>query len=464
MKPSALLLGVALLAPAAAAAQQPGAAEAVRIDFVEETLPNGLKVIYHVDRTAPVAAVVLWYDVGSKHERAGRTGFAHLFEHVMFKGSRNVEDGQHFALLEAAGARSGADVNATTSFDRTNYFAQVPSNYLELALWLEADRLGTLLDVFTPEKLDNQREVVKNERRVGVDNQPYGLWFERMLHHAFPEGHPYRHPIIGFMADLDAATVDDVAEFFRTYYVPNNAVLVVAGDVDVDEARVLVRRHFAHIPRGAEPPPVPDARVPARIGETRREVVEDRNAPAPAVYVGYRMPNARDARGSTVTMLSRSLGSGRSNPLYERLVREQQIATNVGVFNLGLVEGSDLLVVSATGRPGASADSLEAAVLAELARATTVLTEADVERARADMRFQVINALQRTGGFSGRADMLAQAWTYHRNPDWVNTRLGALEAVTLAEIEALAAEQMVDDNRVILVFVPASAPSTPSDR
>ncbi|HEU0054019.1 MAG TPA: pitrilysin family protein, partial [Longimicrobium sp.] len=244
-----LALPLAALLPGALAAQGRPANEGVRIDYVEDSLPNGLKVIYHVDRSTPVAAVDIWYNVGSKHEQPGRTGFAHLFEHMMFKGSRNVGDGRHFALLEDAGARAGSDINGTTWFDRTNYFEQVPSNQLELALWLEADRMGTLLETLTPEKLDNQREVVKNERRQGVDNQPYGTWLEKLLPRGFPAGHPYSHTVIGSMEDLSAASVDDVKNFFRTYYAPNNAVLVVAGDIDVEQAKALVRKHFADIPR-----------------------------------------------------------------------------------------------------------------------------------------------------------------------------------------------------------------------
>src|SRR5687768_1509481 len=221
MKRLLFALAAAALLPGVTVAQPAAVPESIRIDFVEETLPNGLHVIYHVDRSTPVVAVDIWYNVGSKHEQVGRTGFAHLFEHMMFKGSRNVPDGQHFGLLEGAGARAGSDINGTTSWDRTNYFEQVPSNRLELALWLEADRMGTLLETLTPEKLENQRQVVMNERRQGVDNQPYGVWVERMQSLIFPEGHPYRHPVIGSMADLGAATTEDVSNFFRTYYAPN---------------------------------------------------------------------------------------------------------------------------------------------------------------------------------------------------------------------------------------------------
>jgi len=451
----ALPLAAAML-PCALPAQRTG--EAIRIDYVEETLPNGLKVIYHVDRSTPVAAVDIWYNVGSKHEQQGRTGFAHLFEHMMFKGSKNVADGQHFALLEDAGARAGSDINGTTSWDRTNYFEQLPSNQLELALWLESDRMGTLVETLTQEKLDNQREVVKNERRQSVDNQPYGTWLEKTLGHAYPEGHPYHHSVIGSMEDLSAATVDDVKNFFRTYYAPNNAVLVVAGDIDVNQAKQLVRKHFGDIARGPAAPPLRDMTLPATLGGARREVVQDANAPVPAVFITYRVPNARDRRATAVDLLAAAIGQGRSSPLYERLVREQQIATGVSAFNFGLVDGADLLIVNAQGKPGASADSLEKAVIAELDRVAASITQAHLDRVKASGRFQLVNTLQVTGGFGGRADLLAQAWTYYRDPNWVNTQLADIDRVTLADLRALAAERLVPTNRVTLVYVPARAP------
>jgi zinc protease len=442
-----------LLPPLSAAAQV--APEAVRLEYSEETLPNGLKVIYHVDRSTPVAAAVMWYDVASKHEPPGRTGFAHLFEHLMlFTGSRNVPEGRGWALLEAAGGRAGPDLNGTTSADRTNYFSQVPSNALELALWIEADRMATLDDALTQAKLDNQREVVKNERRQGIDNQPYGLWGQKMLGHLFPEGHPYHHPVIGSLEDLNNAMLDDVRDFFRTYYVPGNAVLVVAGDFEPAEARRMVHRYFGPIPAGPAPPPLRDASLPPLLGRGVREVVEDANAPAPAVYVGFRMPNARDARAPAVSMLPSLLATGRSSPLFDALVRRQQVATNVFAFNFGLVDGADIMVVAAVGRPGASADSLERALLTELDRVDALIDEAGLRRVQATTRYGLVNQLQTMGGFGGRGDMLAQGWTFHRDPGWVNTWVQRLGQVTVPAVRELARERMVPENRVILVFVP----------
>ena len=469
MRRSLIALPLAALLPGTLAAQQraapasTAASQAVRINYTEETLPNGLKVVYHEDHTAPVVAVDLWYNVGSKHEREGRTGFAHLFEHMMFKGSRNVADGQHFALLEGAGARAGADINGTTAYDRTNYFEQLPSNQLELALWLEADRMGTLADVLTAAKLDNQREVVKNERRQSVDNQPYGSWGEKMGAYLFPAGHPYHHPVIGSMEDLSAASVEDVRQFFRTYYAPNNAVLVVAGDFDPAQARAMVRKHFASIARQPAPPPLRDMTLPATIGREQREVVQDANAPVPAIFVGFRMPAQRDPRGDAVNLLADML-SGRSSSLYESLVRRQGVATGVGAFNRGLLDGADMLVVRASGKPGAPADSLEAALLRELGNLDAVLTQENLDRAKAGERFSFVNGLQTTGGFGGRADVLAQGYTYYRNPNWVNTRLASLDRVTLADVRAVARERLVPTNRVILVYVPNRAPATQTPR
>ncbi|HMF86717.1 MAG TPA: pitrilysin family protein [Gemmatimonadaceae bacterium] len=448
------------LAPGLAGAQagNPGRSPELRIDYTEDQLPNGLKVIYHVDRTTPVAAVVLWYNVGSKMEQTGRTGFAHLFEHMMFQGSKNVKKGEHFGLLEAAGGRGGADINGTTNTDRTNYFEQVPSNQLELALWLEADRMGALLETVDQVKLDNQREVVKNERRQGVDNQPYGTWVERMMGTVFPAGHPYNHSVIGSMADLSAATVADVHNFFKTYYAPNNAVLVIAGDIDIPSAKALVRKHFGAIPRGPAVPRLASMSVPASIGREQRFVVEDPLAPAPAVFIAYRVPPARDKRGPAVELLGSVIGSGRSSRLYDALVRRQQVATNVSGFNFGFVDGADMLVFTATGKPGSSADSLEKALLAELA-GTSSFTQAELDRVRAQERFSFVNGLQTTGGFGGRADRLAEGWTYYRDANYVNKVLGEFDRVTLADINALARERLVPANRVIAVYVPVKKPA-----
>jgi predicted Zn-dependent peptidase len=433
----------------------------LRVDYTKETLPNGLNVIYHVDHSTPVAAVLLWYNVGSKVEQSGKTGFAHLFEHMMFQGSKNVAKGQHFALLEAAGGRGGADINGTTNWDRTNYFEQLPSNQLELALWLEADRMGTLLQAMDQAKLDNQREVVKNERRQSIDNQPYGTWPEKMEEALFPEGHPYHHDVIGSMADLSAASLTDVENFFKTYYAPNNAVLVVAGDIDVPQARQLVRKYFGPIPRGPKVPPLANMRLPEIVGHQQRYVIVDSQVPAPAIYVGYRVPSAKDSRAPVVSLLGDVIGSGRSSRLYDALVRRQQVATSVAGFNFGLADGADMLVFTATGKPGSNPDSLEVALLAELAGASS-FTQGELERARASERFAFVNGLQTTGGFGGRADRLAEGWTFFHDPNYVNTVLGEYDRVSLNDLNALARERIVPANRVVLIYVPPKRPASPT--
>jgi len=452
------LLCVTAASAGAQAKAQPGKSPELRVDFTKETLPNGLNVIYHVDHSTPVAAVLLWYNVGSKVEQPGRTGFAHLFEHMMFQGSKNVPKGQHWALLEAAGGRGGADINGTTNWDRTNYFEQLPSNQLELALWLESDRMGTLLDAMDQAKLDNQREVVKNERRQGIDNQPYGTWPEKMEEALFPEGHPYHHDVIGSMADLSAASLTDVESFFKTYYAPNNAVLVVAGDIDVPQAKLLVKKYFGPIPRGPKIPAIASMRLPEIVGHQQRYVIVDSQAPAPAIYVGYRVPSAKDSRAPVVSLLADVLGSGRSSRLYDALVRRQQVATGVTGFSFGLADGADMLVLTATGKPGSSPDSLEVAMLAELAGASS-FTQAELERARASERFAFVNGLQTTGGFGGRADRLAEGWTYYRDPNYVNTVLRSYDRVSLNDLNALAHERIVAPNRVVLIYVPSKKPA-----
>jgi len=448
-----LLCLVAGNAGAQAKKAQSGKSPALRVDYTRETLANGLNVIYHVDHSTPVAAVLLWYNVGSKMEQPGHTGFAHLFEHMMFKGSKNVADGQHWALLEAAGGRAGNDINGTTSWDRTNYFEQVPSNQLELALWLESDRMGTLTQTLTQAKLDNQREVVKNERRQSVDNQPYGTWLEKAGEAMFPEGHPYHHSVIGSMADLTAASVSDVQNFFKTYYAPNNAVLVIAGDIDVPQAKAMVQKYFVAIPRGPVAPKLASMRLPENIGTEQRIVVQDALAPAPRIFVAYRVPPAKDERSETVSLLGQIIGGGNSSRLDEALVRRQEIATSVSGFNLGLADGADMLVFIATGKPGGSPDSLEKAFLAELA-GTSSFTQSELDRARASQRFSFVDGLQTTGGFGGRADRLAEGWTFFHDPNHVNTVLADIDRVTLNGVNALARERLVPTNRVILVYVP----------
>jgi predicted Zn-dependent peptidase len=319
--------------------------------------------------------------------------------------------------------------------------------------------MGNLLETVDSVKLENQREVVKNERRQGVDNQPYGTWVERTQAALYPATHPYNHSVIGSMADLSAATVADVHNFFKTYYAPNNAVVVIAGDIDVPSAKALVRKHFGAIPRGPAVPALANMTVPNLLGSEQRFVVDDALAPAPAVFVAYRVPPAKDKRGPVVDLLGSVIGSGRSSRLYDALVRKHQVATQVGGFNFGFVDGADMLVFNAIGKPGASADSLEKALVAELANVGGNFTQAELDRVRAQERFNFVNGLQFTGGFGGRADRLAEGWTHYRDANHVNKVLGEFDRVTLAELNALARERLVPANRVVAVYQPVKKPA-----
>src|SRR4051795_5402825 len=283
--------------------------------FTLHRLDNGLRVVISEDHLAPVVAVNIWYDVGSRHEQPGRTGFAHLFEHLMFQGSTHVSRNDHFGLISAA----GGTLNGTTWCDRTNYFETVPANHLETALWLEADRMGGPLDALDPDKLDNQREVVKNEKRQTRDNQPYGAWLELLHEHGYPESHPYHHTTIGSMADLDAASLEDARAFYATWYAPDNAVLSIVGDVDTPVALDAVKRYFEGIPAKGGFPPSPDSTVPPVIGEEIRRTVPDR-VPLPRLFIGYRCPPFGSTGYDAVEVLSTVLGGGRGSRLYKALV------------------------------------------------------------------------------------------------------------------------------------------------
>jgi predicted Zn-dependent peptidase len=429
------------------------------VPFTDERLPNGLRLVISEDHLVPVVAVNLWYDVGSKHEQAGRTGFAHLFEHVMFQGSRHVAKAEHIALVQAA----GGTMNGTTWTHRTNYFETVPSHQLELALWLEADRLGTLLDALSQENLDNQRAVVQNEKRLSYDNQPYGTWQETMLAQLFPPGHPYHHPTIGSMEDLDAASLDDVRTFFRTWYAPNNAVLSIVGDVDPAEARGWVERYFGPIPAN---PAIPETRVeplPLTLGGERRQVVEDQ-VPLPRVYAGYRTPEMGDERLYALDIAAQVLAGGKGSRLHRRLVREGRIAQDVAMFQLGLSGGPPLFMGWATVRPDATVEAVEAGFLEEVERlASDEITADELQRAQALIETDELGALQRV---AERADRLGMYATLLDDPGEINRQLERYLAVTAADVRAAAADVLVEHNRAVLTYLPArggAAPGGPAD-
>ena len=413
-------------------------------------LDNGLRVVLSRDPRAPLVAVNLWYDVGSRHEKPGKTGFAHLFEHMMFQGSANVEKGQHFSLVQAA----GGTLNASTWLDRTNYFETLPGHELELALWLESDRMASLLPAMTQEKLDNQRDVVKNERRWSVDNQPYGDWDERMQALVYPEGHPYHHSTIGSMEDLSAASLEDVRDFFATYYAPNNAVLTIAGDFEPAAAREMVARHFGPIAANPSLPSAPDMTVPPSMGGEVRSTVPDK-VPLPRLYLAHRIPPFGTDAFDAFDVAADVLGTGRASRLYAAVVREQRLAQDVSVFVFPIVGGASMFVVFSTARPGVAPETLEAALLAEIDRlAVDGPSDEDLERVRNLQASRSAASLERIGE---RADRLSMYTCLFDDPGRINVEVARYAAVDADDVKSAVAESIVRENRVVLEYVPAEA-------
>jgi zinc protease len=431
----------------------------MRIPIETFRLPNGLFITLSEDHTAPIVAVNLWYHVGSANERPGRTGFAHLFEHMLFQGSADVGANEHFELIQ----RAGGTLNGSTWLDRTNYFETVPSNQLELVLWLEANRMGWLLPAMTQQKLDTQRDVVKNERRWSVDNQPYGTWWERLPALAFPEEHPFHHSLIGSMSDLDAASLDDIKHFFATYYTPDNAVLSIAGDFDRVEARRLVERYFGAIPSGRGKPPLPDMELPAAFGGWKRVVVED-DVMLSRLFLAFRAPAFGTEAYYASSVCATILGSRKGSRLYRRLVRERQVAAEAQAFTYDLTKASDLFVIDVTARPSVSAETLERDVADEVdVLVRDGVTEEEVARAVALVQTEFIAAMQSAGD---RADRLSMFATYFKDPELVNTQVQRYESVTVDAVNAFVRARLGENNRASLLFVPkaeAESEGVPSD-
>jgi zinc protease len=419
----------------------------MRIPVETFHLDNGLFVTLSEDHTAPIVAVNLWYHVGSANERAGRTGFAHLFEHMLFQGSAHVGSNEHFELIQ----RAGGTLNGSTWLERTNYFETVPSNELALALWLEADRMGELLPAMTQEKLDTQRDVVKNERRWAVDNQPYGTMLEKMQELVFPSSHPFQHSLIGSMDDLSAASLDDVAQFFATYYTPDNAVLSIAGDFDGAETRKLIVDYFGPIPRGKGKPPLPPMDLPPVFGERRRELVYD-NVSLPRLFMAFRSPLFGSEEYYAASVTSALLGLKRGSRLHRSLVRERQIAADVSAFTFDLAKGTDLLVVDVTARPETSASQLEEEVEREIDRLhSDGASEAEVRRAIALIETDLTASLQSAGE---RADRLSMFATFFKEPRLINEQANRYASVTVEQVNRIISERLGDDNRANLIYVP----------
>ncbi len=424
----------------------------MRIPIERYELPNGLTVVLSEDHTAPIVAVNLWYHVGSANERPGRTGFAHLFEHMLFQGSAHVGSNEHFELVQ----RAGGTLNGSTWLDRTNYFETVPSHHLATALWLEADRMGYLLPAMTQQKLDTQRDVVKNERRWSIDNQPYGTWWEKLPELAFPSEHPFHHSLIGSMDDLSAASLEDIESFFATYYTPDNAVLSIAGDLDAVETRALVERYFGPIPRGRGRPPLPPMQVPATFGGWRRETVADEVA-LPRLFLALRSPLFGSDGYYAASVLGAVLGMGKASRLQQALVRDREVASDATAFTLDLAKASDLLVVDVTARPGLSAERLEPEAVRELdLLRRDGVRETEVQRAVALIETSLVASLQSAGE---RADKLSLFATYLGDPALVNVQADRYRAVTAEQVTAFARRALGEDNRVSLLYVPRATAS-----
>lgn len=422
----------------------------MRIPIETFRLPNGLFVSMSEDHTAPIVAVNLWYHVGSANEPPGRTGFAHLFEHMLFQGSADVEANEHFELVQ----RAGGTLNGSTWLERTNYFETLPSNQLELALWLEANRMGKLLPAMTQQKLDTQRDVVMNERRWSMDNQPYGTWMEKLPALCFPPSHPFHHSLMGSMEDLTAASLADVAQFFSTYYTPDNAVLSIAGDFEAAEARRFVEKHFGEIPRGAGRPSLPDMSLSPNFGEWRREVVPD-DIMLPRLFLAFRSPVFGSDDYYAASTCGAVLGLRNASLLRRRLVRERQIAADVTAFTYDLSKGADLLVVDATARPGVTAEVLEEAVASEVdAVIRDGVTDEDVERATAVIQTMFVSSMQQA---SERADRISLFATYLGDPTKINDEVDRYRAVTARDVNRFIHQSMGEQNRASLVYVPRDA-------
>ena len=433
-----LLAATAMLLPAMASAQS----AKIRVPFVIDTLPNGLTLIVHEDHTVPIVTTNVWYHVGSGDEKVGRTGFAHLFEHLMFMGSKNAPYPQFDRLLEAAGANN----NGSTNGDRTNYYESGPSSALPLMLWLEADRLGWMLETMDTPKVDLQRDVVKNERRQSYENQPYGMVSENLLPALYPHGHPYSWSTIGSMADLSAASLEDVKEFFRMYYAPNNATIVVAGAVNPDSVKRAVRQMFGEIPRG------PAITRPSPAPFTLRDtvvVLEDR-VQLPRIYLAWHGTREFGPDDAALDIASYVLAGARNSRLTQALVYDGELATSANAFNASKRLDGDIQVV-ATARPGIALDTIQAVIDAEIRKlAASGPTRREIEQAQNEIEASFLNRLEFT---SAKADQLNSYYRATGNPDFFQSDIERYRAVTPADVQRVV-RQYLTKGRVTLSVVP----------
>ena len=447
MTPHRVLLAVSI---AAAMAASVAAITVPKVTFTDTRLKNGLRVIISPDRSAPVASVAVAYNVGSRNERQGRTGFAHLFEHLMFKGSENVADGELGGLIE----NNGGSHNGQTDKDHTIYFEEVPSNQLDMVLFLEADRMR--LPAITQENVDNQREAVKEERRLRVDNQPYGRTSETIAELAF-ENFANKHSIIGSMADLDAASLADFAAFFKTYYAPNNAVLAIAGDVDGNTTLAKVRQYFESIPSGPPPPPLDTAEPPQK--QERRVALQDPLARLTLVDVAYQVPGGLSADVDALSALSTVLGSGRSSRMYDSLVRQQQLAVQT-YSGMQQGKGPGLFYLEAMVAPGKAPDEVEKALYAEVEKVQKgPIQEWELDKARNGARRSLVGNLRSS---QQRAILLARYSVYFNDPSIINTRYERIASLKIEDLQRVARQYLVQTNRTVAVTSPAAKPAPPA--
>jgi zinc protease len=447
MKRAVALFVVALAATASAQTSPPK----IELPYTQFTLPNGLRVILHEDHSVPMVTVNMWYHVGSGRELPKRTGFAHLFEHLMFMGSGHVKPGEFDSWLEAA----GGDNNGSTENDRTNYWINVPANSLELALFLESDRMGYLLDTMTPKTVDAQREVVKNERRQSVENQPYGTAQVVLGEMLYPEGHPYHWPVIGYMDDLSAATYDDTVAFFRKYYAPSNASLVVAGDLDTANARRLVEKWFGDVKAGPAPEPMS---IPGTaLTGVKKKTITDR-VQLPRLYLAWVTPRHFEPGDAALDMVSSVLAGGKNSRLFKRLVYDMQIAQDVTAFQASQALSSSFQII-ATPRPGPTVAELQKVIDEELQKLQREPPAArELERSVNQIEASFYDRMERVGGFGGKADQLNAYYTLTGNPDWFNEDLSRYRALSVRDVSAAAAQFLPLDKRVELIVEPEKRP------
>ncbi len=414
------------------------------LEIEDYRLPNGLRVVLNEDHSAPLVAINIWYHVGSKNERAGRTGFAHLFEHMLFSGSEHVGNNEHFRYVQSV----GGVLNGTTFFDRTNYFETLPSSYLALGLWLESDRMGFFLPALTQEKLDIQREVVKEERRQRYDNVPYGTAFERLLNLAFDPDYPYHWPTIGSMEDLGAASLDDIRDFFATWYRPDNAVLTLIGDFAPGEAKQLVEKYFGDIPAGRDFPRFASKRSP--LGGERRESFAS-PAQLPRIYRLYHLPKMGEPDWIVADLLSTVLSSDKASRLDRALVHEQQIAQDVAAYVLP-TESTGIMLMHATAREGVDIAQLERSLDAEIDRLVSGgITDDEMTRARNRAEIEYAHHIE---NYDTRADLIGMLATYFNDSARVHHWLEPYNRAKASDLVDVARRYLLPENRVTSVFLP----------